>query len=161
MLSRGTHSSIDQQSSLLLLRTTTGPWRHLPCVFPEVPEHSSDVPSCIHVPVPDRTALRAAQNSMDRRSCSPRCAPLTAHRNQLNLLRRCSILFPEAPVRTHLARPHLARGNNNRIPPKVLTETLHRHRPHPNHRRPKMTVAVCNYHVLLLQRRVSYRNSGP
>ena len=103
------------QSSLLLLRAATGPWRHLPCVFPEIPEHPCNIPSCIHVPVPDRTALLATPNSMDRWSCSPRCTPLTAHRNQLILLRSIAGLFPEAPVRTHPARPHLARWNNNRI----------------------------------------------
>src|SRR5262245_31342719 len=85
------HSSIDQSSLLLmlllLLRATTGPWRHLPCVFPEIPEHPCNIPSCIHVPVPDRAALLATPNSIERWSFLLGFAPLAAHRNQLILLR--------------------------------------------------------------------------
>src|SRR5215475_2515265 len=112
------HSSRYQSSlslMLLLRTTTTGPWRHHPCVLPEIQEHPCNIPSCIHVPVPDRTALRATQNSIDRWSCSPRCTPLSAHRNQLILLRSRASLVPEAPVRTHPARPHLRSQNKRHV----------------------------------------------
>src|SRR6516162_1968383 len=78
--------------------------------------------------------------------------PLTAHRNQFILPRCRPSLALAAPVRTHSARPVFGNWINRHVLLEHIEKALHWHWLLPNHRRPKLSGAVRNDYVLLLQR---------